>query len=243
MKRPYFLKDIKKEFNSICSANALALDFQPNKSEFQIFKNIFVDREYADYFPFYQSNCIIDAGAHYGYFSLFAAINSQLGSRIIAIEPSSTNLSQLKKNIDHNSHYCIEPLQKALTPRDGTVTLMEGRSVNHSLVANPLLQVTRSINVEGISLGSLIRMYNLEKVDFLKMDIEGGEYQVVKETPSEVFSKIQTISLEFHDLKDPRNNGNTLISPIIDLGYSIVKFHYEPTNLGLNYGKIIATRP
>lgn len=243
MQRPYFLQDIKKEFNAICNANNVVLDFRQNKSEFQIFKNIFVDREYADYFPFYQNNCIVDAGAHFGYFSLFAAINSQIGSHVITIEPSLFNYNQQQKNIEKNPHHRITALHKALTPTDGIVTLMEGRSVNHSLVANPLLQSTSASRVEGMSLNSLFQEYHLEKIDFLKIDIEGGEYQLLKETPPEVFSKITTISMEFHDLKDPRNNGNTLISRLKEIGYSVVKFHYEPTNMGLNYGKIIATRP
>ena len=76
----------------------------------------------------------------------------------------------------------------------------------------------------------------------MKMDIEGAEYAIFNSTPGSVFNKIDTISLEFHDLKDRNNTAEQLISRLLDNNFKIVKFQYDRTFRNLNYGKIIATK-
>ena len=45
--------------------------------------------------------------------------------------------------------------------------------------------------------------------------------------------------MEFHDMKNVDQTAQTLINRLTSLGFSVVKFQYEPTNYGLNYGKLI----
>jgi len=91
-----------------------------------------------------------------------------------------------------------------------------------------------------MTLSSLFHNYKLQQIDFLKMDCEGAEYQVILDSSPELLSKINVISLEFHDLKIAEYTGNKLSNHLIKCGFKIEKFIYLPSNINLNYGKIIA---
>jgi FkbM family methyltransferase len=238
------LKEDKRIFLEFCKSNNLELNFQINKNETGILKAIFENREYADYFPFYQKVTIVDIGAHFGYFSIFAENNTDIGSTIIAIEPNQSNFRHLGENIADCKKGNIRCFNYAVGGRRGITKLYEGESANHSIIDNyPLLKPKRSFEeVECKTLEELIIENNLERIDFLKMDCEGAEYEILEGTIQSVFDKITTISMEFHDLKNSKFTSMNLINILVENGFKIVKFGYDKTTRNLNYGKIVGTR-
>jgi FkbM family methyltransferase len=234
----------KSRFLEICSNNKIQLDFESNKDALDVFFNIFYEREYADYFPFYQKANIIDIGAHHGYFSMFSAVNTAKDSKIVAIEPDSENFNRLVQNVKHNSLPNIESISCAIAGEDGQSEFFPGNGVNSTIVANYALSQSGAISktIETRTLAKIIEDNNLPRVDFLKMDCEGAEYQILINTPSEVFDKIETISMEFHDMKDVRYTGESILNILTQNGFKIVKYHYDKSTRGLNYGKIIGTK-
>ncbi len=234
----------QKLFERICRANDLKMDFEQNKSHLTLIQQIFEEREYADFFPFYERACIVDIGAHCGYFSLFASQNLHSDSRIIAIEPELGNFKLLQSNLKTSKFQNIEPMNLAIAGSDGEMNLYLGSSINHSLVSNYALNEKnpQGQKVKTMTLSSLFSEKKLTHVDFLKMDCEGAEYEIIDSTPNDLFDRITTISMEFHDLKNEHSTGNVLRKKFISLGFSIVKFKHERTTRGLNFGKLIATK-
>ncbi|MEP7264666.1 MAG: FkbM family methyltransferase [Bacteroidota bacterium] len=238
-----FLKGGKNNFYQFCRINLLELDYEINKNEFALLKSIFQEREYADYFPFYKDVTIIDIGAHYGYFSLFAGINSGSKSKIIAIEPSKNNFQNLEKNIASSGNKNIRAINCAVDTADGTTQLFSGKSINYSLVKSySLLNDGQPQTVTTKKLETIIKENNIDTIDFLKMDCEGAEYGILESTPSYIYDKITTISMEFHDLKDVNCTGEVIIRKLTEMKFRIVKYAYGATNMNQNYGKIIGTR-
>jgi FkbM family methyltransferase len=238
------IKGKKKEFLRVCASNNLRLDYGCNKNTLGILKDIFEHREYSDYFPFYKKVNIIDIGAHYGYFSIFASKNSDESSRIISIEPNKSNFKNLQKNIKDSQISNISSFNLAVGGETGLSKLYLGQSPNHSIIENYALldQNERFEEIEVKTLEELIIENDLDPIDFLKMDCEGAEYAILEITPRYIFDKITTISMEFHDLKDSRFTGETLIMKLMGNGFDIVKYKYDKTSMNLNYGKIIATK-
>lgn len=84
--------------------------------------------------------------------------------------------------------------------------------------------------IDRITVQEIMENYDLEKIDILKMDIEGSEYEILETIPDVVFDKIDQITVEFHDFIDPNLKQRTelIVNRMILLGYSVI-------NNGLNY--------
>ena len=238
------LLSYRKTFQRICSSNGLNLNYKLNRRETPVLADIFENREYADHFPFYQKACILDIGAHYGYFSLFASLNADPESKILAFEPFPDNFSMMSRNIDDCGIRNVTGFNCALSDCEGRARIYEGMSVNNSLIEDfsMLSKDQKAVEVDTKTLEQVMNENHLDKVDFLKMDCEGSEYVILQNTPSTVFDKITTISMEFHDMKSAEFNGDFLIKKLAGYGFQIVKYEYSRTTMGINYGKIIGTR-
>jgi hypothetical protein len=65
-----------------------------------------------------------------------------------------------------------------------------------------------------------------ERIDLLKMDCEGSEYEIMFNTPVELISRINVMLIEVHDL-DENFNVKTFSNYLINIGYNVV---YTPIN-------------
>lgn len=235
----------KNLFFELCKNNDLKLDFSTNIDSFEILKEIFIDRCYSDYFPFYEEATIVDIGAHKGYFSIFSAQNTKKNSKIYAIEPSSKNFETLKNNTFVNKIQNITTFNIGIYSEKKDEKLYLGKSENNSFFSDYQKSITNENNhsseiVKTLTLSDFLKQEKLTEIDFLKIDCEGSEYPILLNTDSETFSKIKVISLEFHDLKNEKYTPNKLLRFIKNQNFDIVKFTHERSKINNNYGKIIA---
>ncbi len=232
-------------FESICRMANLMLDFSYNKDGVSVLHDIFIEREYSDYFPFYRNNIVVDVGAHYGYFSLFAAKNSGKNSRIIAIEPANKNFNILNKNIETSKLKNITSINVAVSDTAGKMDIFQGSNdTNFSLFSDErnALSSSNFKKIEVMTISDIFQFYQLEYINFLKLDCEGSEFLIIKNTDPQILDKINIISMEFHDLSNSDFTGNGLVEELEAKGFKIVKYSYSSTRMNLNYGKIIAMR-
>lgn len=237
-------ENLKQLFFDICKNNDLKLDYSLNSDSIEILKEIFFDRCYSDYFPFYSDSVVVDIGAHKGYFSLFAAKNLSKNSKIISYEPIPENYQTMKTNLKENHIENVKIYNQGIYSENKSMDIYLSKSINHSLFQsyNQYLnqENQNKITVQCISLEQIFKDNNLETIDFLKIDTEGAEYPIVFTASKEIMNRIKVISMEFHDLKTPENSGIQLINSLKKNGFEIVKFNHEPTKINNNFGKIIA---
>lgn len=212
-----------------------------------ILKEIFCDRIYADFFPFYQDSTIIDIGAHKGLFSLFAFLNTGPRSKIIALEPSEKNYQLLTKNIQkNNATKTISTVKKGIAGKSGRYDLQIIDDKNHSIYESYIKILGKEVcnveHIEALSISDLILQFKIEQIDFMKMDCEGAEFAALLNLKDEVLKKIKTLSLEFHDLKDKNYNISNLASFLLDHNYAIMRCDFLPTVLNINTGQLVAIR-
>ncbi len=234
----------KKDFQLLCRESALKLDYNLNRQGVPVAKAIFRGREYADYFPFYEEATVVDVGAHFGYFALFAFKNLPPSAKILAVEAEKGNLDVLKANIVANGCQNISAHYLAMAGESGERTLHRSRAENNSLLQDYALldDTNEGVTVSALSLGEFMEQNALNRIDFLKLDCEGAEYEILLKASNEVLAKIETISMEFHDLKTLENSSWKLVERLESAGFRIVKYMHEPTRRNLNYGKLIGTR-
>jgi FkbM family methyltransferase len=168
-------------------------------SDISVYKEIFIQNEY-DYY--YNNNpCIIvDAGANIGLSAVFYA-NKFPNSKILAIEPEDSNFNLLKKNVAQYKQ--IHPIQAALWHEEGTLSVTDIHSGHwgflvDSETSNNSNNYTVSQSVKSITINSILKDYNISKIDILKIDIEGAEKEVFKDT-SYWINKVDSIVIELHE--------------------------------------------
>lgn len=82
----------------------------------------------------------------------------------------------------------------------------------------------RPIKVITTDLGELFSDNRLNIIDYMKMDIEGGEYDVIDSMTYYEASLISQMSIEFHDFVDPKllNKTHAAIRKLAELGFKMV---------------------
>lgn len=137
---------------------------------------------------------IVDAGAHVGGTTLWFAARYP-NARIVALEPHPDTLTRLRENTQRYPN--VEVVAAALHDEDGQVELFGGnQSWAASLVPAKNLLRTRH-QVPAITLDHLVGGHNLERIDILKLNIEGSETAVLRSTG--ILDRVHTIVFEYHD--------------------------------------------
>lgn len=75
--------------------------------------------------------------------------------------------------------------------------------------------------VRLINLSEILNMNKINHVDFLKIDAEGAEFDILLNSPNRVFYKIKEIVLEYHDHLTVHHH-NEIIKKLQQHGYQIV---------------------
>ncbi len=123
---------------------------------------------------------IIDLGANIGSISIpICKLKNDV--RVIAVEASSVMYGYLKKNIELNGIINCEILNKAVWVNSESEVPFY---VPDEQYGKGMIDMNKSSGnfelVKTISLDDLCKLYQLEKVDFIKVDIEGFEYFAFK---------------------------------------------------------------
>lgn len=152
-------------------------------------KEIFIDEVYR--IPF-RNNApyIIDCGSNIGLAILYLT-RQYPDARIIAFEPDSANFSFLQKNIAANNLVNVELHKEAVWKEDTTLQFASEGTLGSRINQDGAGQDT--ISVKATRLKNLLD----RPVDFLKMDIEGAEYEVLKDC-ADSLRHVDNLFIEFH---------------------------------------------
>lgn len=124
----------------------------------------------------------LDIGANIGYYVLLERKIVGTEGRVIAVEPSALNFSYLKKNISQNGFNDIEAFKFAFASSDGEIPfLIDARSNRCRVVdGNDCSLEGAILKVPARSLDSFTAQYHFDKLDLLRMDVEGYETEIIR---------------------------------------------------------------
>lgn len=145
---------------------------------------------------------IVDVGAHSGMFSMYArALNK--AATIIAIEPEPNNLKLLGEHLKENAIKKVTVVSGAFAGSNGARDLeISEDSHNHKLTYR--MDAEKTISVESYDWEYLLKLCP-KGIGLMKMDIEGGEYEVFLSATTEDLAAVQTLIMEYHDLPDEKH--------------------------------------
>ncbi|HXR98407.1 MAG TPA: FkbM family methyltransferase, partial [Terriglobales bacterium] len=122
---------------------------------------------------------VVDAGANVGFYTALAAERCGERGRVIAYEPSPYASARLRAMVERNRLRQVTVVEAALGDAAGRGTLYIERDANHSPSLIRSSDLADTIAVEVRSLDAEAARLGLEKIDLLKLDVEGYEAQVV----------------------------------------------------------------
>ncbi len=180
-----------------------------------VIKEIFTQRRY-DHpgFEIHPTDTIVDIGANMGIFVLWAARQATQG-KILAIEPTSA-IETLRLSVARNRFTNVVPIQVAAGKDGGSfeMTTYPGFNiVNHHASWHPKL-ITRLLikllygryqsepvieQAEVKSLRRILDENGVDRVNYLKCDCEGGEYEIFRGLDDATFARIDRVAMEFHE--------------------------------------------
>lgn len=124
----------------------------------------------------------VDVGAHIGYSTLLLAQCVGPAGKVIAFEPLAENFKMLQENVQLNGHSTVITENLALMDRSGRIELRSATPGAMTWVASANIDSTSAVEsqtVEVIPFDSYAQQRNINKVDFIKMDVEGAEAAVL----------------------------------------------------------------
>lgn len=162
-------------------------------------QEVWVSKSYC--FPGFEINrhdTVVDIGAHIGNFTVYAAEKAFEG-KVLAYEPSVENFNLLRLNIQLNSLRNVTVFNLGMSDGAGEKELhISGNSVSPSLFQS-FKGGGFSYRVKVIGIKEAFIANGLDLIDFLKIDAEGAEYEILFNVPKFFLDKIGKIVLEYHE--------------------------------------------
>lgn len=181
--------------------------------EFFVFYATFIAGEH-DKLRLRKGDVVIDAGANIGDFTVKAARKVGPEGLVIAIEPMPQLVKFLRHNINLNQLDNVVVIEAALSSHNG-VNNMQFEGVGSRISS----EGQNHVNVKTID--SLLLEHNIRNVDVLKMDIEGSEYEALKD--QNFLSNVREISIELHGIQNINGVERILDEEGFNLNYFTTK--------------------
>jgi FkbM family methyltransferase len=128
----------------------------------------------------------VDVGANLGDFSIWAAKRGGPSTRVLAVEADPDNVPQLRRNVRlHRLTDAVEVAPVAASAQTGTVVLHQGHQSGTSTISPSEVHTLDHMRPRGTveiparTLDDLIEGSALERVDVVKIDVEGAEEYVL----------------------------------------------------------------
>ena len=200
IQRALHLARAKYRINSAARHNTRArilnYDVRINKgtTPFELYEDIFLNDVYG--FEAQRPDPrIIDCGANIGMSVLYFK-HRYPQARVVAFEPDPTIVTFLDENIARNRLTGVEVVNAALAAEPGTMKLnSDGEVSSHLAAYKPDDGVWQTFEVPCV----LLSDYLDEPVDFMKMNIEGAEHEVLEECEPRIH-QIRELNIEYHRL-------------------------------------------
>jgi len=177
-----------------------------NSSDVPTFKQVFIEKDY-DFNVTKQPKVLIDAGANIGLASIYFS-NKYPNVKIIAIEPEQSNFQLLQENTEKYNN--IIPVQAALWNKNGKINLVDPGLGHWGFMTDEKNSEENSFGTQcheviSITVDKIMNDYELDKIDILKIDIEGAEKEVFSDSSAWIL-KTNSLIVELHEcMKDGCN--------------------------------------
>lgn len=186
-----------------------------------------------------EGGVFIDVGASFGYFSIVATDAVGPSGRVMAIEPSSRDYARLVDNIQiNNLGNVVSTYRLAISDKKGTALLSiatEERSALNTLGNEFSFKGIDNIakeEIETVSLDEFLEFNPVDRVDFIKLDIEGSELKALEDAKKtiEKFKPVLMLGVNENALRASGTDHDKIQITLTNLGYRAYKLVEDQKN-------------
>lgn len=207
-----------------------------SKMEAWSVKETLIDRFYAKVGTEVGGNwTIVDIGAAIGEFTIDSALKLTDGM-VHAFEPNPGSINILRQNTRANYLHRVTTYNLGVWSEAGEIPLrilnnepLQAVSGIRTSKSEDLIETT----IPVISLKELVFEKVGSRIDLMKVDCEGAEYEILLDQPQEIFDQIDRVIMEYHDL-DKQRNHEILADAFRMHGYE-VKHRANPVHDDIGY--------
>ena len=138
---------------------------------------------------------VIDGGANQGVFTTAFASKVGASGRVIAFEPMEYAVAKIHKNLTLNGFENTTVIQKGLSDKTGSATLDLGRGVGSASITNDY-GGGNTVTIETTNIDTEVANLNIDRLDFIKLDIEGAELMALHGARETIDKYHPTICME-----------------------------------------------
>ncbi len=165
-----------------------------------------------------QDSIILDIGANIGIHSIYFSKIASKGL-ILSFEPSNETFILLLKNVSQFEN--IVPINIAISDRNSVSKFfIASDNAYSSLKDTQRKAIKRVINVPCIKLDEFSILKTLNKIDFIKIDVEGFESEVIKGMGSLIDKYKPIIFCEIYQGSSSNSLPDKTVELLINKGYS-----------------------
>lgn len=176
--------------------NGIKVGIRAHSYDRKAFNTVWLyDAYLLDLFTIQPGDVVVDIGAHIGSFSLYAANLAKEG-KVIAYEPFPDNFELLKFNAELNHFDNITPVCAGISGKKEVKYLHvdEGNTAGHSVFSEG-----KAVEAQFITLQDVFETNGIEQIDFLKIDCEGSEYDILFNAPENCVQRVKKVAMEYHE--------------------------------------------
>ncbi len=177
---------------------------------------------------------MLDGGANEGLYSLYASRRVGAQGLVLAVEPSTREFERLEANLALNRLVNVQPLKVALASRAGDAQLAVAyeRHAGLNTLEPKILPETADLwgevheTVQVDTIDALVTRYDLQRLDVIKLDIEGSEVDALEGARATISRFRPTIFLEAEDVRlaTRGRSKEDLVQAVAEIGYDLWVF-------------------
>ena len=235
--QPYFYK----------FANVPTVTLSNRAPYYDNYTEFFVRDKYKEWLGNKKFDVAVDVGANVGVFTRYL-IHNKIAKRVVSVECDSAALFDLKRNYEFNDN--VKIIEKALSDTNDPITFYhceENPIVSSTIPPEKLKQHMAGVRgnvetkVDTVTIKDLV--YELGQIDFLKIDIEGGEYKIIEKLETKLFDHINNIFIECHFFEeDYKEKYVSLLEKLRNNGYEVKEYLPNQSNNAGTSECIFATK-
>ena len=201
--------------------DGLRIAIRRNRWDAEIVREIFFRQPYTRHTTVGPAPVVIDIGGYIGDFTLYA-LSRLDASRVIVYEPTLENFQLVQQNVALNGFEDRTTVVNAAVGLPGELTLFVQKDTADEIHASSYwYEEHEHRTVPSFSLEQVFETHDVDLVDLLKVDCEGGEYDILGDVPNALLDRIANVVFEYHEVDGFRPKLEHVLNRLSAAGFTL----------------------